>query len=54
MEGARGTVVAVHEGSCTVEFVDAGGLTVGLFEIPSDKLERADRIGFGASVARED
>jgi len=54
VEGARGTVLAVHEGTCTVEFVDAGGLTIGLFEIPSDKLERVDRIGFGASVARED
>ena len=46
--------IAELEGSYTVEFVDAGGLTTGLFEIPSDKLERVDRIGFGASVARED
>lgn len=39
VEGARGTVVAVHDRSCTVEFVGPDGLTIGLFEIMTDKLE---------------
>lgn len=35
VSGARGTVVAVHTDSCSVEFVDAEGFTLGLFEIPA-------------------
>ena len=52
--GARGTVVAVHDRSCTVEFVGPDGYTIGLFEIPTDKLEPVRFGNLDASVARED
>jgi len=54
VEGARGTVVALHGRSCTVEFIDADGHTIGLFEIPADKLEPVTYGGSSASVVRED
>jgi len=53
VEGARGTVVAVHRDSCSVEFVDADGYTIGLFEIPASRLEVVEPAS-RASVARED
>lgn len=52
VEGARGAVVAVHEDTCTVEFVDAEGFTIGLFELPKDKLHVVERSG--ASIGREE
>jgi hypothetical protein len=52
--GARGVVVAMHGDTCTVEYLDVDGLTIGLFEIPLSKLEVADPLPFGAAVARED
>jgi hypothetical protein len=52
--GARGTVVARCGDSCTVEFVDPQGFTVGLFEVPVGDLERAELLVSGAAVARED
>jgi hypothetical protein len=54
VEGARGTVVAVHDDSCTVEFTDGGGHPIGLFEIPTVDLERVDLAGSRASISRED
>ena len=52
--GARGVAVAIHGETCTVEYLDVDGFTIGLFEIPMSKLERAEPTPFGASVARED
>lgn len=54
IEGARGVVVAVHGPSCTVEFTDADGLTVGLFEIATGTLELVEPAGHGASIARDE
>jgi hypothetical protein len=44
----------MHGDTCTVEYLDVDGLTIGLFEIPLSKLEVADPLPFGAAVARED
>lgn len=52
--GARGVAVALHGDTCTVEYVDADGLTIGLFEIPLSKLDRAEPMSLGASIAREE
>jgi hypothetical protein len=52
--GARGTVVAQCGDSCTVEFVDPQGFTVGLFEVPVRDLERVEPLAIDATVARED
>ncbi|MFA5844184.1 MAG: DUF4926 domain-containing protein [Coriobacteriia bacterium] len=54
VEGARGTVVAVHGDGCTVEFLDPDGYTIGLFEIPMVDLEVIEGAGIGAPVVRED
>lgn len=54
VEGARGTVVALHTDSCTVEFVGSDGFTVGLFEIPKQFLVVVEHAGYGASVGREE
>lgn len=54
VEGARGTVVAVSGNTCTVEFVDRAGYTIGLFEIPVADLELVTRTAANASIARED
>lgn len=54
VEGARGTVVAVHTTSCTVEFIGSDGFTVGLFEIAKQDLAVVEHAGYGASVGRED
>jgi hypothetical protein len=55
MEGARGTVVALHTTFCVIEVVDADGRTAGLFDVPAADLKviepAADR---SASIARED
>jgi hypothetical protein len=53
VEGARGTVVAVHEDSCTVEFVGNDGYTLGLFEIAKRDLAVVQHAGYGASLGRE-
>lgn len=54
VEGARGTCVALHHGTCTVEFLDPDGYTIGLFEIPAEHLEVVEHAGHGASYGRED
>ncbi|MGB4594090.1 MAG: DUF4926 domain-containing protein [Coriobacteriia bacterium] len=54
IEGARGVVVGIQTDICTVEFLDGDGLTIGLFDIPMDKLELADPAPFGVSLAREE
>ena len=54
IEGARGTVVAVHTDSCTVEFVGGDGYTLGLFEINKHDLAVVQHAGYGASLGRED
>lgn len=54
VEGARGTVVAVHGDGCTVEFLDPDGYTIGLFEIPMVDLKVIEHAGIGAPVVRED
>ena len=54
VEGARGTVVALSGDTCTVEFLDSAGYTIGLFEIPASDLRVVPRNHAGASVARED
>ena len=51
VDGARGTAIAVHTDSCTIEFVDPDGYTIGLFEVPTDDLRV---VVSGASVAREE
>ena len=53
VEGARGVVVAVTGDTCTVEFVDSAGYTIGLFEIPRGDL-RPVPTNLGMSVAREE
>lgn len=53
VQGARGTVVAVHQGSCTIEFVDADGYTIGLFELPAGDLEVVERAGSESEATRE-
>ena len=52
--GARGVAVALHGETCTVEYTDADGLTIGLFEIPLSTLDLADPMPLGASIAREE
>lgn len=54
IEGARGTVMAVHESTASVEFVGADGFAVGLFEVPVDELVVIERTGAGASFGHED
>ncbi len=54
VSGARGTVVAVHDGSCTVEFLDPDGYTIGLFEFRTANLERVDPRAFADIQVRED
>ncbi|MDF1543153.1 MAG: DUF4926 domain-containing protein [Anaerosomatales bacterium] len=54
VEGARGAVVAVRTRECTVEFIDADGFTVGLFEIPTSDLEVVVPYVGHAMTAREE
>ncbi len=54
VEGARGAVVSVYEGGCTVEFTDADGFTMGLFEIPTSDLRVVEYLRPRDSVAREE
>ncbi len=54
VEGARGAVVAVHAGECTVEFLDAQGFTIGLFEIATGDLEVVVPYTRHAMTAREE
>jgi sugar lactone lactonase YvrE len=53
VEGARGTVVAVHGETSTVEFLDQDGHTIGLFELPVASLDVVERAG-SRSFARDD
>lgn len=53
VEGARGVVVATSGEVCTVEFLDAVGYTIGLFEIPASDLRPVPGRA-GVSIARED
>jgi len=54
VEGAQGVAVGIQSDTCTVEFIDGQGYTIGLIDIPKGFLEVVNLLPSGESVARED